>query len=614
MKKILLVFLTLFPHFLFSQLQTNQLPYYFYNNVDEKIAKQYSINNFDATKYLLEDQKNLFEKRFRFAINREVDIHFDFEKYIKTDSSKIYYLKIAAPNTQGISLIFSNFYTNLDFKLFIFDPKLHHVIGAITKNNSKNSKILPTKFIPSDTILVELQLPLSNEQNPAFYISDIGLAYRPIKDDIDWCEIDINCNKDPRWQKLKKAVTKIYYKEDKSSSYFVCTGTMMANTALDNTPYVLTANHCIHTQKEANSAVFYFNYENSDCDIANSSEAQTIAGSKLVATADEMLDFTLLQLSEVPPPSYNPYYAGWDRTPSYSDTSICIHHPEGKEKKISISYAPPEIGSFTNYDSHKHWQIKRWHEGTTEKGSSGAGLFTTEMQLIGNLSGGDASCDHNIDDYFQQFYHAWDDYNLDNRKLNIWLDPFRINPNEMQGYFPHQNTDLQPPTSFDATISDDTLISINWEAPHPTPDKYIIYKNLKPILETNTPTTVQDIINSDGVYVYFATAIYADKESKPSAMKSFAYGDTSTVKKITRIEVFPNPSSQIFYLRTPDSIPVTKIEVIALNGQILKKIKYNSQKNLSLNLSDLPTAPYLLKISTLGDIYIKKILLFRTEK
>jgi len=114
----------------------------------------------------------------------------------------------------------------------------------------------------------------------------------------------------------------------------------------------------------------------------------------LLATADDHLDFALLELSVVPPEIYHPYYAGWDRVQEYLDTSVCIHHPAGDVKKISKDYDTLGLGSFTGYDSHKHWQIKEWDEGTTEGGSSGSGLFTVEGLLIGTLSGGEADCDY----------------------------------------------------------------------------------------------------------------------------------------------------------------------------------------------------------------------------
>lgn len=612
MKKIFVIIAIFLPTILFSQIVTNEIPYAFQNNIDLKIIQEYSIENFDCEKYIAQDKQNILMYPNRFAVNFAVNIDFNSLNYIQTENFKVAYLKIIATNAKAIGLIFKDFLLPKGAKMFVFDEQKKYLIGAITPKNNKSNGILPTRFISNDTIVVEFQLPNNSEFIPNFYISDIGVAYRSISNESDWCEIDINCSDDVRWQTLKKSVAKIVYQNDKDKSYYLCSGTMMANTEMNNTPYFLTANHCVNTESEANSAVFYFNYEASECGNEIFNENQTLSGASLVATADAKLDFSLLLLSEMPPFEYEPYFSGWSRVDEYSDTSTCIHHPAGDIKKISFDYDALAIGSFSGYDAHKHWKVEEWDEGTTEGGSSGSGIFTSDMLLIGTLSGGEASCDYNFNDYFQQFYHSWDDYNEPKQQLQFWLDPFDFNPFQMSGYDPYKNLDLAVPLNFKAEI-DDSLVVITWEEPVNEPDSYVIYKNLEVFEETDNPETLFDILTDKGVYVYYATAIYSGEESKPSQMKSVVYGDTSSIPKVTEIRVYPNPTNEFLHIIAPDTIPITKIEVYNSLGQIVKVFEINEKIYTTINLYGLENSYYSLKISTIGETYIKKIIFIRNE-
>lgn len=591
-------------------MQTGEYPYAFNKNIVLDERSIYSIDDFNVQKYLDEDFANIYKSSYRFAINYEVNINLNTFTFNEEKDFKVGYFKINVKNALGISLIFKNFNLPEGAKIFIFDEKKKYLLGAYTKENNKQTGVLPVRFVPSESIIIELQLPNGVDLEDDMFISDIGVAYRNIIDDSDWCEIDINCNDDERLQKLKKSTLKIVFQEDKSKAYYACTGTMVANTTFDNTPYFITANHCVNTETEANSTVFYFNYEKTECEGDIFFDDKTISGASLIATADEHLDFSLLLLSEIPPVEYEPFYAGWDRSEDYSDTSICIHHPAGDVKKISFDYDVLDLSSFRGYDANKHWKIVEWDEGTTEGGSSGSGLFTTEMLLIGDLSGGDASCDYNYNDVYQQFYHCWDDYNLPEKQLKSWLDPFDFEPSKMYGYDPYENIDLDVPVNFSLFLND-SVVNISWEKPASTPDKYFIYRNLELIEQVTSPQTIYDIISADGVYVYYATAIYGDEESKPSQMKSFVYGDTSSIPKVTEIRIYPNPTNNILNILTPDTIPIIKIEVYDPLGKMTRFYTVDEQRYTTIDLSGLENSYYFLKIYTIGDTYLEKIIFIR---
>lgn len=604
-KKIFFTFLLL-PVILFSQINQNILPYAFKNGLNLKLISNNVVSSFDINDLINDDNDNTFLKQYSFAKSYEVDFNFKDCFFIETDSFYIKYIKICVPNSLGTALFFENFNLNENEKVFVYNQSKSYLIGALTSLNNKQNGFLQTRFLPDDTIIVEYQ-KLKTNFSEDIEIQSVAGAYRNIFNGSDWCEININCDSALLWQTVKKSVAKITYKDDANNRYYVCTGQLVANTSFDQTPYFLTANHCVNSQTEANSAIFYFNYEAEDCLLDEGDDNQTISGASLIATADEKLDFALLQLSTIPPEVYEPYYVGWSRINQYTDTSICIHHPAGDIKKISKNYNTLMISSFSGYDANKHWQIEEWNEGTTEGGSSGSGLLTSNGLLIGTLSGGDAACDYNYNDLYQQFYHEWDDYNSSSKQLAYWLDPYGINPLQMQGYFPYKNINLPIPTNL-TTLLTDSLVEINWNATNPPADKYIIYKNLQMFAETSTPEILFDVLIKDSIYVYYATAIFENQESKPSNFEVIVYGDTSKIPKVTEIRLFPNPVLNQFSIITPDTIPITNIEIFNYNGLKVKQQEVNIQRSVSVDISDLPPSWYIVKIYTTGDIYIRKLI------
>ena len=87
---------------------------------------------------------------------------------------------------------------------------------------------------------------------------------------------------------------------------YSCTGSLVNNVRQDETPYFLTANHCISTDDLAKTLVTYFNYENTECGGDDATMDQSLSGAELVANNDDS-DFSLLKLTEYPPNEYEPY-------------------------------------------------------------------------------------------------------------------------------------------------------------------------------------------------------------------------------------------------------------------------------------------------------------------
>lgn len=361
------------------------------------------------------------------------------------DDTIYYTMQFASPGAFSLNVIFDSVYIHNNGKFFLYNPSKTLVEGPFTKQDIyKHTFASP--LIWDDTICITYSEPFTFSQKSSLFITQIAHDFlqsfeskQQLKAIADTCNININCTEGQTWQNEKRAVCRLII-----GGTSVCSGTLLNNTSNDLTPYVLTANHCLSSQIVAEKTVFYFNYEYDNCEGSGLIyKNDYVSGSNLLATGPSgKLDFTLLQMYEIPPTAFNVYYAGWDATDNSLKGSVCIHHPRGDAKKISIDYDYYTTASFFSYLKLSHWKISRWDKGTTESGSSGSGLFNMNKQIIGNLSGGEANCEKPINDYFSKFSLAWDYYSNTNEQLKIWLDPQNTGKTTCNGFDP--NFDYSP--------------------------------------------------------------------------------------------------------------------------------------------------------------------------
>jgi outer membrane protein assembly factor BamB len=256
-----------------------------------------------------------------------------------------------------------------------------------------------TPAMRGDTAVIEYFTPAKADsaQTP-FKVSSIAHVYKDItvKSAASSCELEVTAD----WQNVAKSVGRI----DFVSQGFVglCTGTLLNDAANDQKPYFLTANHCISTQTEAQSATVYWNYNTGD---EPPGGTPTTNGANLLV-AGTSSDFSLLFLTGSVPGGL--FFSGWNAS-AFSGTaaSTALHHPEGSHKRISFGTArQPNAGNCLPGE-----QCLRvdWTSGITEPGSSGSGIWTGNPsdpggpKLIGTLTGGLSACDASPSD-------MWDVY------------------------------------------------------------------------------------------------------------------------------------------------------------------------------------------------------------
>lgn len=534
-KLILLIFIALaICHNSFAQLVVKGKPVFFdefKNEIPEIKLPPIKINRSELKKEKSESRN----KVLKFAENIFYKIDFTNQALciINKDADKTYYLKIRSEGAYSLGLQFEKFYLPKGARLFVYSADKQHVRGAFTSINNKTNKLFAIAPVKGDEIIIEYHESTDNMEPGELVIESVSHDYLNVFKYLDSkshlfgksgeCNVNINCEEDALWQKLKHSVCKITY------SGKLCSGVLINNTSNSGEPYLLTANHCINNNIDAQFAVFYFNYESPTCENQDGNESQSIAVSELIATPPyKSIDFSLLKLSISPPPEYKPYYAGWNRDIQNPTHVTSIHHPLGDVKKISHSYDGALVSDYgEGYSEFTHWWIDSWDTGTTEDGSSGSPLFNEEGLIIGDLSGGDANCAFNFNDYYQQFSASWNHFPDSSYQLKCWLDSINTGTLSLSGYQPYDTF----PTNLRASTTD-TIINLYWNVPidSASVEKYYIYRNA--ILLDSTPE------------FYY---------SDTTALKNTIYSYWISAKFISPI-IYESNSSNIVTIKTMDPI------------------------------------------------------------
>jgi hypothetical protein len=281
-----------------------------------------------------------------------------------------------------------------------------------------------TPPMQGDAVGIEYFTPAGTRADVPFKISEVSHIYKDAfaTDAAGDCEQEVQTP----WSFVKSSVGLLEFTTGGLEA--LCTGTLMNNAANDQKPYLLTANHCISTQTEAQSLRVFWDYNVGDFPSGFATD-----GANLLATGASS-DFTFLFLTGTMPGGR--FFSGWDAsTFSGSATSNDIHHPNGSHKRQSVGNArQPTSASECDQSGTTGLQCVAvdWTSGVTEPGSSGSALWTGNPsdpggpKLIGNLTGGPSACGTTDErDFFGRFSvtYPFIQQFLDNTACNTSLSP-----------------------------------------------------------------------------------------------------------------------------------------------------------------------------------------------
>ncbi len=336
---------------------------------------------------------------------------------------------IRSNDAHSINFHFSDFHLPHGAELRCYNPSTGYALRTFTALDNVLTKELWTPIVFGEEVIIELVVDQKLEDQVRLHLMAVhhdfaGFGTTQLRQSGS-CNLDVACGEGdgyPQVEAYRKQITSVgaYH----FNGIEICTGVAISNTNRDCTPYFLTANHCGVNQISAPSMVIYWNFENSYCRQPYTSASGGVGdgkhnnysiGASLRASWSQS-DFTLVELNNEIDPAFEVFKAGWDRSPSLPDFGACIHHPGVEEKRISLDFDKPVIdGNLI--------KVLSWDIGTTEGGSSGAPLFDEKGCIIGQLFGGEASCNNDTWDAFGWFYKSWEGGGTPATSLKSWLDP-----------------------------------------------------------------------------------------------------------------------------------------------------------------------------------------------
>lgn len=422
------------------------------NTIELKAAPMVTMPSIDIPALMAEDEEDLASNLpLRFAYGHQVNLNMDNTGRweVLPNGDRVWRLAVKCPDALNINFLYSDFYLPAGGQLFLYNSDKSQVLGAFTERNNKKTRRFATALIHGDVAVLEYYEPKASKGKGSIQIAQVGHGYRtmnnPIAEDAGQlgnsgdCQVNVNCEEGANWQDEKKGVGKIVM-----DGLYLCTGTLVNNTANDCKPYFLTANHCIQggipqdaiLNPDVSGYIFYWNFEYQNCTSGGFVPEQTTNGGTVVANAGPNTtgtytltgsDFALIQLDENPRDAYDVYFNGWDATGDQGNGGVGIHHPAGDAKKISTHGTTPSVDG---YYWALYWDATVNGHSVTEGGSSGSALFRENGRIIGQLfGGGSVNCDDPANDLglYGRLDYSWtnaDELIITNgRRLDVWLDP-----------------------------------------------------------------------------------------------------------------------------------------------------------------------------------------------
>lgn len=209
-----------------------------------------------------------------------------------------------------------------------------------------------------------------------------------------------------------------------------CNGVLLNHPDSDQKVYVLTAAHCVRQQNKLLGAVIGRDHL-TDNEVIRSVEWQSKSLTEIARSED--LDYLLLELTDPFPDHIFPYFAGWEAKGGIPPAAYSIHAP-GSTKLFAEDLNSPELATFEqiadfggNPVTDGTYRIGRWEQGNTAAGSSGAPLFDNFSRVKGILSGGSSTEALPVNDFFSRFDLMYED------GLKALLDPGNESDNSFDG-------------------------------------------------------------------------------------------------------------------------------------------------------------------------------------
>ena len=151
--------------------------------------------------------------------------------------------------------------------------------------------------------------------------------------------------------------------------------------------------------------------------------------------------------------------------------------------------------------------------------------------------------------------------------------------------------------------------NIYWEAPEKSnPIGYNVYVNNELVLN-NTTELSYSFTSSDDMFFVEVVALYENDKTSVGVAKKYAHGENIIEHNDLQCSVYPNPVNDRLYIETlTQTLTQTQtVEIFDIYGRRQKSI-VNSQRSTVIDLSELKSGIYFVKINTEKGNIVKRII------
>jgi hypothetical protein len=486
-----IIFILLFIISAPVQAQTNKLPPSFkYISAIPANPANYQLEfKKDIQKLLEEDRENIkLGMPLRIAVGTDVSLKLDRQTTSRTilpANEQVWHYAIRSEGAKGLIVTFDELYLPEGDALYVY-TKDRKQLNIFTSATNPSGGAYATDALASEEIIFEY-VPASLLEIPArIHISNIAYVYKSANEMLDdnlSCYINTNCTEADNWQLQKNGVVRLLIQNDSGWGY--CSGSLINNVRKDETPYILTANHCVSGYKGQVFSTLKFDFfaetSSTDCHIQTESSpyTKTLTGATLLATTaiNGSSDGSLLKINTPIPDDWEVYYNGWDAREIAATSGVGIHHPNAYVKKISTFKEPlvstgniliekwPSIITGPNAHWEVVWSPTENGHSVTYGGSSGSPIFNQDGLIVGTLTGGGAQCTIPYRaDYYGKFSYHWDKHSNPQQHFKNYLDPDNTGALVLDGYNPHEIVLEGKPIAVEATEITPVGFTANWNA------------------------------------------------------------------------------------------------------------------------------------------------------
>lgn len=618
-----------------------------------------SLKSWKHDKYLL----SLSERNLDTISNKnyageliKVDINLSESKNWKNigDNRKLLRYEVKTDIGQEIFLNMDVVHIPEQSELLLFSPEMLNIKEPIRKTDIKSSEKLKSEIIKGKSFMIELIIP--KDSTCVINITSIGViikrGFRKITNnqenygDAGDCHNNAMCPDYSNWCNENRSVARILI-QSACGPLLWCSGSLLTNEKRDGRPYFLTAFHCLDCDDNESLSVaeknsvenwrFDFNYQSRNCENPIFEPARQEIDGAIFRAAYDKTDFALLELGNRPFPEINSYYNGWTNdNGNMTGAGVVIHHPSGDVKKISTWDKVLSLKS-------KYWKVK-YTDGTTEGGSSGCPLFTSDHFVIGqnSHSNGDDACEDSKRNWYGNFKHSWRDAGYADKNLKDWLSPNSTNSSYIstmsgnetckENWYLSNANDLHTSVNINGKSNPQSAGSRMYDGTYNATNNITAENNV--IISANTSVRFE-AGNSIKLGLGFKVengAIFqarirscergcggsnsarkiASFENKTIITDNFVEEEeklNSLKLAVEKIVLFPNPSSDNLTIQSIEEKDIDEILIIDVLGEtVFKKVGMQSPKAL-IHVGRLNQGIYLAKIRVMdGEVYFVKFI------